>query len=177
MTIIAGIDISTRRLDAAILPIDPDLPQTLVLRTRPLPATRDVGQRLLHVHLGIRWLLHPTTAGGDVTSCWIEEPRGPFAGRQLNAVYGACMGAVPQRIARSGIDPQEWRAALGLPRKLEKPAAIAAATTWIEGNVAPGLYSRPHDGFPELDEHQAEALLICIAGRTITWRHHEGTVA
>lgn len=174
MSLLAGIDISTKRLDMAIIPIDVDTPQRVTFRTAELPEPKgDDGVRARSIRLAVRdlFLQH------DIASAWVEIPIGPPKYRAtdsahlMTGVYWAVMATIPLQVARAGITTLEWRRELGFRGTLEKNAAIDAAATWIAGNVPPRKWTAPPD------EHQAEALLVALAGRAITWKHHDGAAA
>jgi hypothetical protein len=171
--LLAGIDISTKELTAALIPLDADHGDTacppVVFRAELLPQTHDDGVFYRDLRTAVSFLV----SGRDVQLVYVEKPRGPYAVRQLNAVYGAVMAAIPVGIARAGIEPQEWRIELGLPRNLKKPAAIEAATDWLapRSSLDGGQTWTPMKLNYSITEHQAEALLVALAARQLNNGH------
>jgi hypothetical protein len=180
VTLLAGIDLSTKRLDAALIPLDPEdtTVPTVVFRHFDLPRMptgctaqyRSV-ERCRVIREGVRELLRGLPAGADglaypygVSSVWVEEPFGPRnkATNALREVYGGILASIPPHIERAAIAPQEWRRTLGLDPT--KDASIRSARRWLDD----------HHVTCSCDEHQAEALLIALAGRELTWHAMEG---
>jgi hypothetical protein len=157
--LIAGIDISTRELTAAIIPLDEDVPQTLTLRSVRL--RRDPNATPLYNRVNrARWLrpnIHYLLPR-DTTCAYVECPRGPIRNDPLTGLFDAVCCALPITVTVSGIDPQEWRRTLNLSVTLSKVQSIAQAQYWVGSNV--------HPDHPPLSEHQADALLVALAGRT-----------
>jgi hypothetical protein len=181
MSLLAGIDLSTKRLDAALIPADAEdtTVPPVVFRRFDLPrmptgctAQHRSVERLRDVHDGMRELLRdirdPSKSYFDqlwwVSSVWVEEPFGPRnkATNALREVYGGILASIPPHIERAAIAPREWRRTLGLDPT--KDASIRSARRWLDERHVTS----------SCDEHQAEALLIALAGRELTWRAVEG---
>jgi hypothetical protein len=182
VTLLAGIDLSSRALHAALVPADDtdtSLPP-VTFRCVELPrfkagATtaqyRSV-ERCRAVRAGVRELLEDVTtelAGGlvvvgrdDVTSVWVEEPMGArnYATNVLRELYGAVRASIPSHIERAAIAPREWRRELGFDHGYTKYDGIGYAVQWCRDRGVNLL----------LDEHYAEALCVALAGRALT--HH-----
>lgn len=157
---VAGFDISTKEITMAIVNFDePALGDPpAIFRVETIAKTTDDGVFYRDIRNAVRHLC--TVA--EIVLAYVEKPRGPFAVRQLNGVYGAVMASIPRHIARAGIEPLEWRRELGLPRKFPKGDAIREAENWIAG----------HGWVPEhVDEHKADALFVALAGRQLNNRH------
>lgn len=155
MTLIAGVDLSTTRIDVAILPLDPESPRVPVWRSERLPSSKDRHDRCRHVPQALHSLL--VDAEQDVTMVWVEEPFGRFrsADRALLPIFGAVLASVPKWIEATGIGPLEWRRVLSLPAGLKKGDAIQRVEELTRQQV---------------DEHAAESYLIALAGRTLCER-------
>jgi hypothetical protein len=97
---------------------------------------------------------------------WVEEPFGPRnkATNALREVYGGILASIPPHIERAAIAPQEWRRTLGLDPTGRRTRASARPTSGSTTTTSRAA----------CDEHQAEALLIALAGRELTWRAVEG---
>jgi len=153
MTLLAGVDLSVSRLDVAIIPLDPDTPRDPVFVTEHVPQATDKSQRCRQIGRIIPLMLRDYDQ--DVTMVWVEEPYGPYrtADRALLPVYGAVLASIPAWMEATGITTREWRSVLGLPLGLSKTQAILEA------------HSRCPDLERTLDEHEAEAVLVALAGR------------
>lgn len=165
MTALIGFDISTREITAAIVPLDHDTTLTdgnpVRFLVEPLTKTTDDGVRYQEVHDSVRRIFH--VAPDDVCLAYVERPYSRFAKAiaPMMGVYGAVMASIPSHVSRAGIAPSEWRAELGLPQRLSKQDAISEARLWLLLKVV----------VADLTEHQAEALLVALAGRSINDRH------
>lgn len=165
-SLLAGVDLSTKQLHCALIPLDADHGDPAVppvtFRSVSLEQTNDQGSRFRSIREGVSELLWMATTN-EVVSCWVECPRPPHhlrgttSARLMAMVYGAVMASIPLHIVRNSLEPQEWRRTLGLNPSLSKPEAIAHAHLWIESHTT----TRPAN----LDEHHAEALLVALAGR------------
>lgn len=153
MTLLAGVDLSVSRLDVAIIPLDPDQQRSAIFRHEPVPKVKDRHQRCRYIPGIIRSLLKDEDQ--DVTMVWVEEPFGRYrtADRALLPIFGAVLASIPAWITVTGVGPLEWRRILGLPAGLSKAPAILEA------------HSRCPDLEGALDEHEAEAVLVALAGR------------
>jgi hypothetical protein len=155
---LCGIDFSTKQIDAALIPLDPGNHDVaaVTFRTAPIQSGLRGADRIRDAAHAARQLLFDVK-GYEVASVWIEEPFGAYrtADRALLPLMGALVAAIPQRMSVAVIGVQEWRRALGLPGSLTKVAAIDEATT--------------RSGFDAITEHQAEALLVALAGRQQCW--------
>jgi hypothetical protein len=175
MTALAGFDISTREITAAIIPLDSTTrhldDETLVhFYSETLPAGSDDDPRYRAIRVAVRGILGSSPY--DVQLAYVERPWSRFAKSiaPMMGVYGAVMASIPLHIVRAGISPSEWRHELGLPQRLTKPDAIREASVWLaQAQLAAGATRYIGDGFPT--EHQAESLLVAIAGRQINDRH------
>lgn len=198
MTILAGIDLSSKAIHAALIPSDPEdtsVPR-IVFRSVTLPsfdskrlypggttAQFRSTQRCRAVREAVQTLLRGPWRGpeslsrmDDVTSAWVEEPKagGPNRSKSdnpLREIYGAILASIPPHIERAAIQPREWRAVLAAadperisnPMRWQKQDSIALADSWLGAHNADRLVS----------EHEAEALLIALAGRELEAREHE----
>jgi hypothetical protein len=162
---LVGFDISTREITAAIVPLDPDTRLTsgdpVRFLVEPLTKTRDDGRRYQEIRTAVRHIF-TVTRGEDVLLAYVERPYSRFAKAiaPMMGVYGAVMASIPSHVTRNGVSPSEWRSELGLPQRLSKQDAIAQARLWL----------LIHAIVADLTEHQAEALLVALAGRQINQR-------
>lgn len=183
-SLLAGIDLSTKRLDAALIPLDPDHGDPncppVVFRHVLLPNEKGATPLYRRVERAraMRRLVHellkpvPYTlpaphqiATHDVASAWLENPRGRHRNDALTGTFDAIAAAIPSHIIVAGLDPQEWRRELGLPARMPKASAQIWTRDWLSDQ---GVV---HRGAHPPDEHLAEALLVALAGRQILQRH------
>lgn len=169
---IIGLDISTTRIDAAIIPIDHDaggIP-TVTFRHATIPQTKGAEplyrrvERARNMTRAIAPLFRDVD-GWEIHLCYIEEPRGRFRNDALTGTFDSICTAIPTGIAVSGFQPQAWRRELGLSPRLSKTDAIVAAMEWLIDKRA---------GRITMNEHAAEALLIALAGRQLNNRYFAG---
>lgn len=187
--LLAGIDFSTTAIHAALIPYHPGDETRCILRRARLPAYKPntttpqyrSADRCRHIAGAIRVLLGEPRTEGRVISVWVEEP---FGGGQhgrgqtdntLREIYGGILASIPFDTARASIAPTQWRKTitsrsegLGLcapptlipntRRRDWKAWSVTQASRWM---VA-------HEFDPTPNEHEADALLIALAGR-----HHE----
>src|SRR5690242_2685004 len=83
VTLVLGIDLSTRRLDGAIVPLAEDAPQGVTLRRVSLSRHADGCQLYREVRQAVAQLVCDAE-GREVSYVVVEAPRGPYAVRQLN---------------------------------------------------------------------------------------------
>lgn len=174
--LIAGVDLSTHHIDVALIPIDPDhgdptCPPVTWRRVAITADHRDTGHRCYQAAAAARTALTPIavpgTPGHTVESAWVEEPWGPYRNidRALLPIYGSvCVGAYRATKTVATIATIDWRPIVGLTRGATKERCQAVAADWYRrttGRVAT---------IPATDHNAAEALLIALAGRTLTWR-------
>jgi hypothetical protein len=173
--LIAGLDISSKALHAALIPLDPDdgsdaPPVTLRSFDLPVfkpasttPAYRRV-ERCRVVRDAMRKLLAPIgplrdlySFQNEVAHVCIEEPFGSVSrSTVLWEILGAILATIPPHIERDTIQTHEWRRIIWTieseTRSTDwKSIAIEQAFMWT------GI---------EMNEHEAEALLIARACRT-----------
>jgi hypothetical protein len=172
--LVAGIDFSSVAIDVAIIALDPESDANpLQIRSLPIPQRSDPTQRCITAAKATASLLSDVE-GHPVSSVFIEEPwtRSWNAARALFPIYGAILASAgsPTRRSATGITATDWRTTLGMPARASKNEAIQRARDWILTNA------HAEQAF-NLSEHAAEALLIALAGRHLTWQHHAGTAA
>ncbi len=176
---IIGLDISTTQIDAAIIALEHDVAgiPTVTFRHATIPQTKGAEplyrrvERARHMTRAIAPLFDDVD-GWDVQLCYIEEPRGRFRNDALTGTFDSVCTAIPARIAVSGLQPQAWRRELGLPARLSKDQAIQEAFDWIYHHTPSSAGYKTIEATPT--EHQAEALLIAIAGRQLNNRYFAG---
>jgi hypothetical protein len=195
VTLLAGIDLSTKRLDAALIPADPDdttvppvtfrrfdlprMPTGCTAQYRSVERCRVLRDAMRELLQPVIWKTRSvglSTGLGpvhEVSSVWVEEPFGPRnkATNALREVYGGILASIPLHIERAAIAPQEWRRVVleaehgHLDRAWQKEDSTDLADLYLH---------RHRQSRAGIDEHQAEALLIALAGRELTWRAVEG---
>jgi hypothetical protein len=194
VTLLAGIDLSTKRIDAALIPADPDdttvppvtfrrfdlprMPTDCTAQYRSVERCRVVREAMRELLQPVIWKTRSvgrSTGPGpvhDVLSVWVEEPFGPRnkATNALREVYGGILASIPPHIERAAIAPQEWRRA---------HVPDVAHFGWTKDDsityACQHLYTHdPRHMNTVIDDHMAEALLIALAGRELTWRAVEG---
>ena len=153
---ILGVDFSTKAIHGALIPLEQGNGEpALVFRTYPIPPSLDPLKRYFHARLAMR-ALSADTDGYPVHLAVVEQPAGRFAARQMWGMFGAICSSLYGVSAVNALEPEEWRAELGLKTRHRtqgeaKRESIAAAETYR--------------GVAGLNEHEAEALLIALAGR------------
>jgi hypothetical protein len=174
--LLAGVDISTFAVTAALIPLDPGTYAPAILRTiRIDPAP--IAERLRNV----RGSVHAALADADgceIASVWVEQPPPPtkFAMKghdSLVAVFGSVCGNVPKRItAVAQLMPSEWREVVALSLAPKAYPSEKPTDRWkraaIERVMGSDLVAQDYP----LSHHEAEAVLVALAGRHLTWRHH-----
>lgn len=178
--LIAGIDLSTVAVHAALLPLDPTIHAFAELASCRIP--RDThAERLRHVRRAVHQVLADRD-DGEIVSVWIERP--PIYGGtfrpafhdELLEVFGAVGASIPLRItASASLYPSEWRTEVMLTRdEADRPAS---GRKWRDGAWKRAAITRVKDSclveadYP-LNEHEADAVLLALAGRGMTWKHH-----
>lgn len=171
--LIAGIDISSRQLDACLISLDKtsSFPVGAVFRQEQLPSLQQVGHAT-HARMVARathrLLLDVRYRGlelHEVVQVVVEEAWGPSrrADRALLPTFGAVLAAIPVRCESFSSTTSEWRRTLGLSARLSKSDAIHEAGKWLRKH-------QPDSAAPDpFTEHMAEALLIARAGRKLCW--------
>lgn len=167
--LLAGVDLSTLRVDVVLIPIDPRVESPVLIRNFPLRAVAQAGDddemkamRGLRVMRGVmRELL--ANAYGDVVELVIERPVGTHfkAAVPLNRILGAITAAVPAATNVHWMTAQQWRGELGARNQNSKPAGHDV--------VRPIAARMPiHQ---RLDEHELDALGLALAYRNLLDRH------
>lgn len=158
MSLCLGIDLSTKRVDLAAIPLDPDIDRP------PLWLSVDRTETYADLYRGIRDSLFDFSWDGhDIATVAVEKPAGKFVHPKLHELHGAILASIPQYIASTSLYPVEWRQALGLVGKAKNNKAAGNARV-LE------LYPMCESW----DEHQLDALGIARAWRDIQWRATEG---
>lgn len=164
--LLAGVDISTVRIDVALIPLDPRLAEPVLVRQFPLRNAGDDISRLRILRGAMRELLR--NPYGDVIECAVEQP---FSGSSfkaavpLNRVLGAITASIPVATNVVWLSAHDWRRELGATNLNSKPAGHDA--------VRPLAAAMPiHHG---LDEHQLDALGLALAWRSLLDRHRPST--
>lgn len=190
--LIVGIDVSSVQLNVALLPLDPTIHALAELRTRRIPGAPKsrTGMPAAERARYIRRVVHELLADPDdgiVESVWVEQPVPPNAQQRLEGhdllveTFGAVVASVPLRIEQSAaLYPQTWRSHVQLERlpqdKVEAVAKGKRATwkrdAWKRASIARvrGMEIVEFD-WP-LTDHEADAILLAVAGRGLHWKHH-----
>jgi hypothetical protein len=173
--LIAAVDLSTLALNIAILPLDPTVNAMAELRCERLSHKEKGVERIRYARNALhRALKDPDD--GHIVSLWIEEPPvvvGAQGHEGLVGIFAACVASCPNRIDEcKTLMPQTWRSLVGLkPDRHErdgrktgpgyKRAAIQRVRdqAWVEPD------------YP-LSDHEADAILLALAGRGLHWKHH-----
>jgi hypothetical protein len=181
--LIAGVDLSTVAVHAALIPLDPTINAYAELRACRIRLARgrtpDVGEDLRTVRRAVHQVLADAD-DGEIVSVWIEQP--PIYGGQrppyhdeLLQVFGAVAASVPLRVTASAcLTPSEWRKLV----ELERPEhERISGRKFREGSWKRTAIKRVRDAclveadYP-LNDHEADAVLLALAGRHLTWQHH-----
>lgn len=164
MTLVAGLDISTHRIDAAFISLDADHEEKPFFRTVPIAraagperlraageATREAFCRIIpeYAHLALTY---------DVATVCIEQPFGRNSA--MLHLYGAVCAAIPRHVHNiAELSAVEVRSTLNIKLKRGeniKARCISEALDW----------SHSRGWWGALDEHEADALLTALAWRT-----------
>jgi hypothetical protein len=179
--LIAGIDLSSKRIDCALIPLDPDDGSdapAVTLRSFDLPVFRPASttpayrrvERCRVIRDAMRQLLAPIEiAYGhdeanyyDVAHVCIEEPFGSVSrSTVLWEILGAILATIPSHIERDTIATHEWRRIIW--------SEHIDAGVWAScGATSKGLavHTAYEETFVKMNEHEAEAYLIARACRT-----------
>jgi hypothetical protein len=164
--IVAGIDWSSKAIDVALIPLEPDhgdpTLERVTLRREAIPQI-DPLERPYYAAQATAHMLQDV-AGYPVVDVFVEEPwtRSWIAAAAMFPVYGAILasGRLHRRNVHA-LSSNQWRALLDLPSRLEKSSAIDDA-----------LVREP--SLPRtITDHAAESYLIAVAGRLVV-RRDEG---
>lgn len=168
--LVAGIDISTVRIDIAMIPLDPAATPFAICRNDPLRRYAERGDdaetRLLRALRLTRGIIRNLLADCDVVECALERPITPgksmaTAGPPLNRVLGALTAAIPVAVNVVWLSPHDWRRELAAANLNSKPA----------GHDAVQQYPEAHAAGHRLDEHELDALGLALAWRSLLDRH------
>lgn len=164
MTLLAGIDLSTKQLDACFIPLDADITTPPIFRREPIARLDGSAMRIRDAGRATLELFH----GLDVATCIVERPAGK-GWYALLPVFGAVIARVPAHVESvAWMTAAEWRRTLGLP---PGKAAAHRALTFQIPDAWFHLYAHTL-GNP--DEHMLDALGLALA-----WRQqlHQRTAA
>lgn len=179
---VVGVDLSTKRSDAALIPLHGR--GVVTVATEHVPPTSDGdAARVRLAHLAARRCLatlRNAARPGWVALVAVEQPAAggtPAILASLAPVYGAVCAAANGDELVVGLRPNEWRGALGLrsaaPRDVGADASSprqrqAARKDWLKQQsvtTATRLLAAEGHTVP-LDTHDAaEALLVAFAAR------------
>lgn len=174
--LIAGVDISTFAITAALLPLDPATYSPAVLRTIRIESA-PIAERLRNVRGSIHAALADVD-GCEIASVWVEQPPPPskFAMQghdALVSVFGSVCGNVPKRItAVAQLMPSEWREVVKLSLAPKTYQSEKPSERWKRAAVERVMGSDLIEADYPLSHHEADAVLIALAGRHLTWQHH-----
>lgn len=174
-TLLAGLDFSSRAIDAALIPLDPADTSTppVTFRRFELPVFKpgattsqyrsvERARTVAFVPMLLLGSLHE--GGPDVECVWVEEPFG-HSQNVMRELYGGILASIPTHVAVSTITPAQWRKHHGI----SSGKAVSKIYAW---NAMATFYPECDNRFP--DEHQADALLVALAGRDL---EHAGRAA
>lgn len=174
--LIAGVDISTRAIHAALIPLDPTIGAFAELRCARVAVADKGPQRLRNVRKAMHHVLADAT-DGEIVAVFIEQP--PFFGKlrggtELIEVYGAACASTPLRIDVVGsMQPQTWRSKVGLALEPhEKNGRAALDGAWKRAAIRRVLDSCLVEADYPLNEHEADSVLVALAGRGLWWKNH-----
>lgn len=165
--LLAGIDISTVRIDVALIPLDPRSELRPLFRDQPLRVFGERGDdpetRLLRGLRVSRGIVRGLLADCTVAECALEKPMSSqfSAAGPLNRVLGALTAAIPVATNVVWLTAQDWRRELHATNLNSKPA----------GHDAVRQYPEAHNAGHLLDEHQLDALGLALAWRSLLDRH------
>lgn len=154
MSLCVGVDFSTKRIDVAAIPLDPDVPGG------PWIVNAKVGSdRYASVYYTVRHLLrhHADHTNQDIATVCIEKPGGRHIHPSLHELHGVIRAAIPYPIPSTSLYPVQWRQAIGCRGRDTKAAG----------------HARIHDLYPGLeawDEHELDATGIARGWANIQWK-------
>lgn len=175
--LVAGVDISTHAVTAALLPLDPDQHVAAEFRHVRVRQSKNPCERLRSVRDATHHALRDPD-DGEVLEVYVERP--PFflaqKGRtELVEVYGAVVASTPRRVQRvGGLEPQTWRSMVGLQLHPADvlPRGKSRAGGWKRAAIRRVLDQALVPADYPLSDHEAEAVLVAIAGRGLHWQAH-----
>lgn len=168
--LLAGVDISTVRIDVALIPLDPRAEPFAICRNHQLKRHAERGDdpetQLLRALRLSRGIMRGLFEDCDVAECALERPITPgksmaTAGPPLNRVLGALTAAIPVAVNVVWLSPHDWRRELAASNLNSKPAGHDAVRQYPEAHAAGHL----------LDEHELDALGLALAWRSLLDRH------
>ena len=166
--LIVGIDVSSRQLDFAFIPLDPTTPGAPFFHTETLgPKNADLLWRLRHVRLALtNAYIAAEHGGGELMAICIEDPYSMSmpSVRALNRTVGAIIASAHTGTNVAVLKANEWRRILGATPVNNKAAGHDA----IRRQGVSILLPRVLD-----DEHQLDALGVALAHRIECWAASE----
>jgi hypothetical protein len=157
VTLLAGLDISLHRIDAAFVALDAEHEEKPLFRT--VPIARVLGpERLRAAAEATREAFRFRYPYADVATVCIEQPFGRNSA--MLHLYGAVCAAIPRHVHNiAELSAVEVRSTLNIKLKRGeniKARCISEALDW----------SHARGWWGALDEHEADALLTALAWRT-----------
>ena len=168
--LICGIDVSSRQLDFAYIPLDPTVAGAPFFHTETLgPKNADLLTRLRCVQEATRQAYIASAHGpypGELVAICIEDPYSMSmpSVRALNRTVGAIIASTHTETNVAVLKANEWRRILGATPATSKQAGHDA----IRRQGASILLPRILD-----DEHRLDALGVALAHRIECWAASE----
>jgi len=147
-SLIVGIDLSSKQIDAAIIPTDPTITQSVAYQTIPVTTLRDVRDAVRRI------CAHPR-----IVSVVVERPVGRYGLHTLLPVFGAVVASVPTQLTVEDYRPNVWRSILGANKATTKLGGQQRVADWLNTN-----------NLAVSTEHHTDALGIALAHRDWFWR-------
>lgn len=176
VTLLVGIDISTRLLAAAVIPVWAEHDHVgATYREAALPDPDNWGQHLRACSQGAFDLSldvrdHAGVVVGEIEFVAIERPNPRYHdnGRvRLAEIAGACAGSRWGTVATPcGLTAAQARSLLGIRQSRQKGALKAAAIARAHHEAEQRGWAAPPT------EHHADALILALAERAIRHREH-----
>jgi hypothetical protein len=176
---VGGIDLGKRQFTIAAIPVGEKRPTPAVVTVQtkikdPIAAAQMLAARLT-------FYLEETAMFGGLRYVWLEEPWGKQTAqvRDLSIVLGFLAAQFHAETSLKTVSPDEWRGALGLPKRKHQAELKMAAMQYARASTSapylsmdrPDVTSTTMIGPDELDDrvwyddHEADAVCMALGCR------------
>lgn len=173
---VGGIDLGKRQFTIAAIPVGEKRPTPAVVTVKtkipdPIAAARMLASRLT-------FYLEETSMFGGLRYVWLEEPWGKQTAqvRDLSIVLGFLAAQFHAETSLKTVSPDEWRGALGLPKRKHQAELKLAAMEYAQAATEPGNLNIDKDGDTDVglhlnqstwyyDDHEADAICMALGCR------------
>jgi hypothetical protein len=176
--LVVGVDLSTHTLHGAALPLDPTIFAPVEFRASRIEQG-GVADRLRSVRAATHHVMKGYADNDETASVWVEQPPPPskiaMRGHDaLVSIFGAVCSNTPKDItACAALMPTEWRDLIGLTLAPKSYPSEPPSERWKRAAIERVRGMEIVEADYPLNEHEAEATLIAIAGRALIWKHDQ----